>query len=80
MSFNQDKSQTLTLSLQNNRLANNPIYFLNKPLEDVKSLKCLDLTISHDLSWADHIFKMASPARDWASFVVKGLSLANLKF
>jgi len=38
------------------------MYFLNKPLEEVKSLKLLGLTISHNHSWAHQISKMASKA------------------
>ena len=54
MSFNPDKSHTLTLSLQNDHLANPPINFLHNPLEEVESLKCLGLTMSYNLSWANH--------------------------
>ena len=49
MSFNPDKSHTLTISLKKHHMANPPIYFLNNPLEEVKSLKCLGLAISRDL-------------------------------
>ena len=36
------------------------IYFINNPLEEVQSFKFLGFTISHDLSWANHISKLAS--------------------
>ena len=62
LSFNTDKSNTLTISLRKNHLANPPIYFLNNPLEEVQSFKLLGLTLSHDLSWANHISKLASKA------------------
>ena len=37
MSFNPDKSHTLTISPQKDHPANPPIYFLNNPLEEVQS-------------------------------------------
>ena len=60
MSFNPDKSHTLMLSLRKDHMANPPIYLLSNPLEEVQSLKLLDFTIGHDLSWANHISKLAS--------------------
>ena len=51
-------SLSLSLSLRKDRLANPPIYFFNNPLEEVQSFKLLGLTISHDLSWANHISKL----------------------
>ena len=42
--------------------ANPAINFLIEPLEEVKSLKLLGLTIRHDLSWTNHISEMASKA------------------
>ncbi len=54
MSFNPDKSHTLTMSLRKDRLENPPIHFLNNPLEEVLSFKLLGLTICHDLSWESH--------------------------
>ena len=62
MSFNHDKSHTLTVSLRKERFANPPIYFLNNPLEEVQSFKLLSLTISHDHSWANHISKLTFKA------------------
>ena len=62
MSFNPDKYHILTTSLRKDRLANPPIYFLNNPLEVVQSFKFLGLTISHDLSVANNILKLASKA------------------
>jgi len=44
------------------RLVNPPIDLLNNPLEEVQSFKLLGLTISHDLSWANHIPKLVSKA------------------
>ena len=38
------------------------IYFLNNIIEDVQSFKLPGLTISNDLSWANHISKLASKA------------------
>ena len=60
MSFIPDKSHTFIISLRQNHRANPPIYFLNIPLEEVQSFKLLGLSISHDLSWANHISKLAS--------------------
>ena len=60
MSFNPDKSHTLAVSLRKDHLANPPIYFLYNPLEAVQSFKLLGLSISHSLSWANHISKLAS--------------------
>ena len=54
MPFNSDKSRTLTISLQKDHLAN-PLFFLHNPLEKIQSLKLMGFTISHDLSWANHI-------------------------
>ena len=62
MSFNPDKSHTLTMSLGKDHLVPTPIYFLNNPLEEVLSFKHLSLTICHDLSWESHISKLASKA------------------
>ena len=80
MSFNPDKSHTLTISLQKEHLANPPIHFLNNPLEEVQSLKLLvnGLTISTDLSMANHILMLASKATRWASSIVQSTSLAHL--
>ena len=56
-----------------------PIYFLNIPLEEVQSFQLLGLTISHDLSLANHISRFSSkPVTDWASSVIQSLSLAHL--
>ena len=49
----------LTPSIRKDHLANPLIYFLNNTLEEVQSLKLMGLTISHDLSWAKHISKLA---------------------
>ena len=46
MSFNPEQSHTLTISLQKDHTANPPIYFLNNPLKEDKSLKLKGLTIS----------------------------------
>ena len=68
MSFNPDKSHTLTLSPLSLSLSvklpsDNPfIYFINNPLEEVQSFKLLGLTLSPDLSWENHISKLASKA------------------
>ena len=62
MSFNPDKSHTLTMSLRKDRLENPPIHFLNNPLEEVLSFKLLGLTICHDLSWEIHISNLPSKA------------------
>ena len=50
------------ISLQKDRLETLSIYFLNNPLEEVQSFKLQGLTISHDLSWTNHILKLASKA------------------
>ena len=60
MSFNPDKSHTLTISLRKDRLETTPIYFLNNLLEEVLSFKLLGFTICHDLSWESHISKLVS--------------------
>ena len=60
MSFNPDKSHTLTMSLQKDDLENPPNHFLNSPLEEVLSFKLLGLTICHDLSWENYISNLAS--------------------
>ena len=67
MSFNPDKSHTLTMSLRKDPLETPtpPTYFLNKPLEEVLSFKLLGLTICHDLSWESHISNQASKASLW---------------
>ena len=62
MSFNPDKSHTLTMSLRKDGLENPFIHFLNNPLEEVLSFKLLGLTICHDLSWESHISNLASKA------------------
>ena len=65
MSFNPDKSQTLTVSLRKDHLKPPPpppIDFLNNPLEEVRSFNLLGLTICHDLSWESHISNLASKA------------------
>ena len=62
MSFNPDKSYTLTMSLRKDRLENPPIHFLNNPLEEVLSFRLLGLAICHDLSWESHISNLASKA------------------
>ena len=62
MSFNPDKSHTLTLSLRKDCLENPPIHFLNNPLEEVLSFKLLGLTICYDLFWESHISNLASKA------------------
>ena len=60
-------------------LANPHIYFLNNLLEEVQSLKLLGVTISCDLSWANHISKFASKGScQMASFVIQSPSLAHL--
>ena len=79
MSFNPDKSQTLTLSLRKDHLENPPIYFLNNPLEGVLSFKLLGLTICHDLSEESYISSWPpKPVTEWASSVVQSPSLAHL--
>ena len=63
MSFNPDKSHTLTISQSKRTIwKKTPIYFLNNPLEEVLSFKLLGLTICHDLSWESHISNLASKA------------------
>ena len=62
ISFNPDKSHTLTLSLRKDSLENLPIHFLNNPLEEVLSFMLLDLTICHDLSDESHISNLAYKA------------------
>ena len=62
MSFNPDKSHTLTMSLRKDHLENSPIHFLNNPLEEVLSFNLMGLTICHDLSWESHISNVASKA------------------
>ena len=54
------------------------LYFLNNPLEEVQSFKLLGLTIIHDLSWANHISKLASKASCQLSILCQGPSLAHL--
>ena len=44
MSFNPEKSHTLTHSLRKDRSASPPIYFLNNCLKEVQSLKLFGLT------------------------------------
>ena len=79
MSFNPDKSHTLTMSLQKDRLENTTIYFFNNPLEEVLSFKLLCLTICHDLSWESHISNLASKAsRRLESSIVQSPSSAHL--
>ena len=43
-------------------MGNPPISFHNNSLEEVQSLKLQSLTLQHDLSWANHISKVASKA------------------
>ena len=71
MSVNSEKSHTLTPSFSLQRTIWHPLYhnstlppisFLNNPLEEVHLLKPLSLTISHNLSWTNHISKLASKA------------------
>ena len=62
MSFHTDKSHTFILSLWKDHLVNPSIYFLNKPLEELQSLQLLGLTISYDISWANHRSMIASKA------------------
>ena len=64
MSFNPDKSHTLTMSLGKDCLdppPPSPIYFLNNSLE-VLSFRLLQLTICHDLCYESYISKLASKA------------------
>ena len=63
MYFNPEKSCTLTLSLRKDHTTNPPIYFLNNPLSEIQALLLFGLTLSHDLSWACHISKLAAKAR-----------------
>ena len=62
MSFKLEKSRTITLCHRKDHSANSPMYFLNNRLKEVQSLKLLGLTLSHDLSWANHILKLAPKA------------------
>ena len=63
MSFNPDKSHTLTMFLRKDRLdPPTPICFLNNALEEVLSFKLLGLSICPDLSWERHISNLASKA------------------
>ena len=62
MSFNPEKSHAITLSHRKDHTANPLIYFLNNSLKKVQSLEFLHFTLSHDLSWANHISKLASRA------------------
>ena len=62
MSFNPDKSHTLTVSLRKDCLETPSIYFHNNPLEEVLSFKLMGLTICHDLFWESHISNLASKA------------------
>ena len=61
ISFNPDKSHTHYLSPKGPS-ENPPFCFVNNRFEEVQSFKLLDLTISHDLSWANHISKLAFKA------------------
>ena len=70
MSFNVNKSHTLTLSLGKDHLANLLIYFLKKFHEEVQSLKHLDLTISQDLGQTAFLKWPPKTVVDWASFVM----------
>ena len=42
---------------------------------EVQWLKCLGLTLSHDLSWASHISRLASKARRWLGILHRTKSL-----
>ena len=78
MSFNPDKSHTLTMSLRKDHLENPPIHFLNNPLEEVLSFKLRGLNICHDLSWESHISKLAFKASHrLTDYIVKSPSLAH---
>ena len=56
-------NQTLSLSLSERTIWQIlPSTFLTIHLEEVQSFKLLGLTISHNLSWANHISKLASKA------------------
>ena len=48
------------MSLQKDCLEPPPIYFLNNPLEVLRSFKLLGFTICHDFSWKNHISKLSS--------------------
>jgi len=62
MSFNPNKSHTLTVSLKKDRLEPPTIDFVNNPLEEVLSFKLMGLTICNDLSCKIHISKLPSKA------------------
>ena len=58
-SFNPVKSHDLSFSLWKDQMANPPVYFLHNPPHEDQSIKLLHLTISNDLSWTNHISKLA---------------------
>ena len=55
-------------------------YLICHPLEEVQSLELVGLTISHDLSCADCIPKLASKVTDWASAIISNLFLENQSY
>ena len=78
MSYNPEKFHILTLSLRKDNSANPPIYFLNNRLKEIQSLKLLGLTLSHDLSWASYISKLASKQdADYKAFICSSMEYCS---
>ena len=71
ISFSLSLSLPLSLSPKgSSQKSSHPQYFLTNPLKEVQSLKLLGLTLSHDLSWVNHISKLASKARYWLGILL----------
>jgi len=73
--FNADKCESMRITHSRDRSETN--YFLEKPLKDADNFKDLDVTITRDLSWGNHISIIVNKANKVLGSIKRSVRTAN---